>query len=268
MVLSNVRATSSHATSGGCITFNCGTIWNSVVSGCSASSVGGGIQVTDGSANWQIYESTISSNTAVLGGGGVFLDNASHSNHLRSTIISQSTINNNRVTSQADLQYGGGGIAVLHSILSLRYSTVTQNQSHKTGGGISFEDPYSADHSNVFRATVAHNAAYKNSGNGLYVLGGNLLVQYSIIADNFSIYALTDLFGSFTLNRSLIESPSDATITGNGSLIGSDPDLAKLDDNGGATATMLPNPGSPAIDAIPSCSIAMDQRGLKGCVNG
>ena len=227
-----------------------------------------GVAVTYGSANLQIYQSTISSNTAVLGGGGVFLDDANHLNYLRRTIISQSTINNNRVTSQSDLQYGGGGIAVSHSVLSLQYSTVTQNQSHKGGGGISFEDSFSADYSNVFRTTVAHNAAYKTEGNGLFTVGGNLLVQFSIIADNFSIYALTDLFGTFTLYRSLVQSPGNATITGNGSLIGSDPDLANLDDNGGATATMLPNPGSPAIDAIPSCSIPVDQRGLKGCVNG
>jgi hypothetical protein len=268
MHLSDVRATSSHATSGGCITFNGGMITNSVVSGCSASSVGGGIQVTYGFANSQIYQSTISSNTAVLGGGGVFLDDASHSNYLRSTIISQSTINNNRVTSQSDLQYGGGGIAVLHSMLSLRYSTVTQNQSHKTGGGISLADSYSANRSNVFRSTVAHNSAYKTAGNGLYTVGGSLIVQYSIIADNFSKYALTDLFGTFFLYKSLVQSPGNATITGTGSLIGSDPDLANLDDNGGATATMLPNPGSPAIDAIPGCGIPMDQRGLQGCANG
>ncbi len=145
---------------------------------------------------------------------------------------------------------------------------MTQNQSHKTGGGISFEDSYSANRSNVFRATVVHNSAYKNPGNGLYTVGGNLLVQFSIIADNFSKYGLTDLFGTFDLYHSLVQSPGNATITGTGSLIGSDPDLANLDDNGGATATMLPNPGSPAIDAIPSCDIPMDQRGLQGCANG
>jgi hypothetical protein len=266
-VLSGVRATASHATWGGCITFNGGKITNSIVSGCSASSAGGGIRVTYGFANTTIEQSTISSNNAVLGGGGVFLDNASETNFTRLTTISQSTINNNHATATSGIPYGGGGIAVRHSIFNLLYSTVAQNNSHMDGGGISFADSYSANYSKVSRATVAHNSAYKTGGNGLHTVGGNLLVSYSIIADNFNIYGLTDLSGTFTVHRSLIQSTAGATITGYQSLFGADPDLAKLDDYGGPTATMLPNPGSPVIDTISNCFLG-EQRGLPPCVNG
>jgi hypothetical protein len=264
--LSDVRVTASHAVSGGGILFDNGTISNSVVSGCEADALGGGIYVRWGPGVTNIYRSTIESNSAVTGGGGVFLQNTNNGSTGAYTLISKSTINNNRVTATTGPQYGGGGIGVHHSTLTLRYSTVYQNTAYSSGGGISFADLFSAHTSVVIRSTVSLNAAQKTPGNGLYSPSGKVVTTYSIIADNFNKYGLTDLSGTFGVYSSLVQSPGDSTISGNNSLFGFDPDLGKLDDNGGPTKTMLPNQGSPAIDAI-THTFAQDQRSLPGVVN-
>jgi hypothetical protein len=265
--LSDVRVTASHAVSGGCILFDNGSISNSIVSGCKADALGGGIYVRSGPGNTSIYRSTIESNSAVTGGGGVFLQNTNNGTTDIYTLVSRSTINNNRVTAATGPQYGGGGIAVHHSPLKVRYSTVYHNTAYSSGGGISFADLFSAATSIVSRSTVSLNAAQKTPGNGLYSPPSvKAVTTYSIIAGNFNKYGLTDLSGTFGVYYSLVQAPGDATISGTGSQFGIDPDLGKLDENGGATKTMLPNLGSPAIDAF-SHTFAQDQRGVPGVVN-
>jgi len=264
--LSDVHITNSHARSGGGVVFDSGTISNSVISGCHADNSGGAIAVYGGTGNRYINTSTIESNTAVKGGGGVFVDDVNFGNSSAFARISQSTINNNHVTATVEPLYGGGGIAVVHSKLELYYSTVTQNQSYSKGGGVTFADTYSANLGDILRATVVHNSAFKTGGNGIYAPGATVFLDSSIVADNFSIYGLSDLAGSALVIYSLIQSPNGNTVTGEGALVGADPNLAPLDDNGGPTKTMLPNPGSPVIDAVNFC-FNKDQRGLN-CVNG
>jgi len=213
-----------------------------------------------------ISTSTIESNTAFRGGGGIFLHYTNITDSLAFTRISQSTINNNRVTATIEPQYGGGGIGVHHSKLELYYSTVTQNQTYSKGGGVSFADAYSANLADTVRATVVHNSAFKTAGNGFYAPGSTVFLDSSIVADNFSIYGLSDLVGGALVIYSLIQSPG-TTVTGEGALVGADPNLAPLDVNGGPTKTMLPNPGSPVIDAVKTFCIDKDQRGLH-CFNG
>jgi hypothetical protein len=265
LLLSGAVATASHATSGGCIAFDNGTITNSVISGCHADQFGGGIEINTAVATPHIDLSTITSNTAGNGGGGVLLNNVNAGFSSLITHIARSTISNNSATSTVT-QYGGGGILVAHSGLQLYYSTVAQNAAYASGGGIRFLDSYSATLSRLFRSTVALNSSQKTNGNGVFSTGGPLDVSWSIVAGNFNKYGLTDLSGSFSVPYSLVQYPGGATVTGNGSMLGIDPDLAPLDDYGGPTETMLPYAFSPAIDAIPSCALT-DQRGLDACVN-
>jgi hypothetical protein len=261
--LHDAVVTASHAGRGGCISFNNGVIRDSVVSGCSADKTGGGIQVETGPRDTNIITSTVTSNTAGDAGGGVSVRNLK-ADLGRGANIYRSTINKNSVT--AHDASGGGGIYAGTSTLSLGYSTVANNTSYTAGGGIMLADAYSASHSTVFRSTVAHNSAQKTSGNGIYAVGATASVIYSIVAGNFNKYGLTDLSGSFTVTQSLVQSPDSATIGGSGSLLGVDPNLGALGINGGRTPTMLPNSGSPALDAITEC-LFIDQRGVPGCVN-
>jgi hypothetical protein len=56
---------------------------------------------------------------------------------------------------------------------------------------------------------------------------------------------------------------SGTTIPDTTTITGQSPQLGPLQDNGGPTWTMAPQPGSPAIDAVPAsqCALASDQRG-------
>ncbi len=232
------------------------------MSGCHADKTGGGIQIDGGPLNTNINTSTVASNTAGKAGGGVSVEDLKSFG--REANIYRSTINNNSVT--AHDASGGGGIYAYRSTLSLGYSTVAKNSSYTAGGGITLADAYSASNSTVFRTTVALNSAQKTSGNGIYAVGATASVRYSIVAGNFNKYGLTDLSGGFTVTQSLVQSPDSATIGGSGSLLGVDPMLGALGINGGPTATMLPNSGSPALEATTEC-LFTDQRGVSGCVN-
>ncbi len=67
-------------------------------------------------------------------------------------------------------------------------------------------------------------------------------------------------YGTFTFTGTNIS--SDNSISSSASLLkNTDPKLGTLADNGGPTKTMSLNSGSPAIDAIAACAIAVDQRG-------
>jgi hypothetical protein len=265
LLLSGVVATASHASSGGCIAFDNGTISNSVISGCSADQFGGGIEVNTAVTTPHIDRSTIVANTAVFGGGGVVLNNVNSGASSRITRITRSSIDDNSATGQVG-QYGGGGILASHSGLQLYYSTVAQNDAYAAGGGVAFLDSYSAGLSRIFRSTVALNSAQKTNGNGVLATAGTLDISWSIVAGNFNKYGLSDLSGSFSVSYSLVEAPGSASITGTGSKFGVDPELLPLDDYGGPTKTMLPDAGSPAIDTIPACYSGEDQRGVAVCV--
>jgi hypothetical protein len=97
-----------------------------------------------------------------------------------------------------------------------------------------------------------------------YRAGGVLVVENSLIAANVtppktlpeSIYGctptLSDCGGTLTSQGyNLIQDTSHCTIAGNanGNIVGVDPHLGPLQDNGGATNTQALLPGSPAIGA-------------------
>src|SRR5690606_28952850 len=70
-----------------------------------------------------------------------------------------------------------------------------------------------------------------------------------------------------TVNDSLIQNPRGALVpigSSTGNLLGVDPQLGPLTDNGGLSDTRLPAYGSPAIDAV-ACAwpdAGVDQRGI------
>jgi hypothetical protein len=71
------------------------------------------------------------------------------------------------------------------------------------------------------------------------------------------------LAGTIAANFSLIKSPGSASLFGTGSIIGVDPQLGALANHGGATATMVPAPSSPAVNAGEMTPVfGIDQRGL------
>ncbi|MEO5560627.1 MAG: NHL repeat-containing protein [Dokdonella sp.] len=217
---------------------------------------GGGIVNSYANGHLTLNNCTISGNQGGLGGGiesDGFL-----------TLINTSVIGNSATQ--------GGGIASRNT-LTLVNSTVSGNSSFYGGGGI-----YIAGNLTLTNSTISGNSTVNDSGGGIYMLGGGITLKNSTISANQvpgnrqgggiqnnsaqaplvinSIIAGNvgpDLSGSGT-----IPAPGSS-----GNIIGSNPQLGALASNGGPTWTMLPLPGSPAIDALTCTNApATDQRGI------
>ena len=96
-------------------------------------------------------------------------------------------------------------------------------------------------------------------GGGLCVASGTTTVRGSILA--YSSNA-GDVYGPVEDGGYNICSDGSANFYAEGSLNQADPLLSVLADNGGLTATMALQAGSPALDAIPSGFPPTDQRGV------
>jgi CSLREA domain-containing protein len=228
------------------------TITDSTISGNSTAgygSFGGGIDANGGSLT--ITDSTISGNSTTdqySPGGGIY-DNDS------SLAMTGSTISGNSTS------YGqGGGISSAYSPLSIANSTISGNSAsgNHAGGGIFSRGPLTVD-----SATIADNDA--TVGGGISSVGSMTLTN-TIVADNTADVGYNDFFGNgggpFTLTASLLEDPSGATYTADSaSIIGKDPQLLPLADNGGPTETQAIPKTSPAFDSG-ATDQAKDQRGV------
>ena len=145
--------------------------------------------------------------------------------------------------------------------ISFDNTTIAANDADYTGGGIYLggyygDDPY-AEKPNV---------------------SSTIPLSSTIVADNTAGGAANDLEqasnsdgGGFRLTNSLIETPDGAPITqapSGSSILGTDPDLGPLTDNGGPTLTQLPSTTSPVIDVGLANGLAVDQRGEQRTVDG
>lgn len=203
---------------------------------------GGGIaNIGDGIFNRGeliLTNSTISYNYASDRGGGIF-------NRDGSITLISSTISYN-------YSWGGGGICNYFGTLSLANCTISVNLAtgDPGGGGI-----YSMNGIlNLTNCTLSHNDA--GIGAGIKNESGPLSLSNSIIANSFSSGdCWNDGGGTVVAYSSLIEETEgcehDCIASGgtNGNIVGLDPKLGPLADNGGPTETRALLIGSPAINA-------------------
>jgi predicted outer membrane repeat protein len=253
------------------------TISNSVVSGNHAPNDGGAIYSnsdSDRPGSLTIRNSTISGNSAGDPGAPLFAQTYGGAIHSYSAVtIEGSTLSGNSA--------GGDGGAIYMGIyssyaasLTIRNSTVTGNSSRDPepgddGGGIDFRNE--TGQLTLESSTISGNSSY--SGGGVWVSSQNEptpAINNTILADNGAaggtgpdIYAYSGASVSF----SLIENTSSSTgagpysVTSPGpNLLGVDPQLGPLQNNGGATATQALSQSSPALDKG-STTLASDQRG-------
>ncbi|MEA2293366.1 MAG: hypothetical protein QOE86_1005 [Solirubrobacteraceae bacterium] len=245
-------------------------ITDSTISG-NTSGAGGGVAVGGSSkyvgAHDAISRSTISGNTSTADGGGLAVA------YLGSVLtVDHTTISGN----QADAAATGGGVSVggVSGEFRLLESTVSGN-SAGTGGGVAFgQNPYQQASYNggelsLEGTTVAgntasvaggglHLASYDSSGTPPVLLAATIPLVSTIVADNTAAGAGNDTdraddatTGGFDLSYSLVENAGDAPLTQHGeapSIVGADPKLTALADNGGPTKTELPDGTSPVVD--------------------
>ncbi|MDB9493351.1 right-handed parallel beta-helix repeat-containing protein [Spirulina major CS-329] len=219
---------------------------------------GGGIYVDNGSVT--LTNSTVSGNSANSWGGGIFMDNGS-------VTLTNSTVSGNSA------EYGGG-IYVDFGSVTLTNSTVSGNFADEDGGGIFMDDgPVMLNNS-----TIAFNTAAGDTGGGIAVGDDNThTINNSLIANNTNATApnigIYDGTHTFNITNSLIVSTTGMTGIGvptngvNGNIVGVDPKLGPLANNGGPTQTHAILPGSPAINAgnnALATGLTTDQRGAPG----
>ncbi|MCB0071043.1 MAG: hypothetical protein KDE20_06275, partial [Caldilineaceae bacterium] len=198
---------------------------------------------------------TVSGNSAQFGGG--------IRNDGGGLTIVDSTISGN---SAPGAQGEGGGINNGNGgTMSLLNSTISGNTAGYSGAGISSQNARNTLRSATVAANSILPAATQLIGSGIHIgVWGSLEMRNTLVADNTGGSAdLNLMFGTFVDGgHNLVESTSgrDTVVDGsNGNIVGVDPKLGPLADNGGDTQTHKLLSGSPAIDSGDT-SLPADQR--------
>ncbi len=138
--------------------------------------LGGGIYVSNGTANLNISGGTISSNTSTNGnGGGIYINNGSVK------------INNQAIVSYntAPLTSGnglGGGIFLNNGTLTIDTSYINHNSAYSKGGGI-----YVSTSTASITATgdsISYNSSQTDVGGGIYFNSGTSNFKRTIVSGN------------------------------------------------------------------------------------
>lgn len=288
---SSITGNDATQAAGGLFSFGEMDITNSTISGNTSGGPGGGIAHI-GYTGSEISHSTLSGNSSVSHGGAIFVIALAYGGNLT---VSQSTISGNSATGPAAF---GGGIMLPGNVygpvggngdFDVVDSTISGNTA-PNGGGVAVGGPYDVPQTlnstiEFANSTIAANSASVHGG-GIYIgqydvdpgpgtvnVSPTIALTSTIAGDNTAAGAAQDLDradgsaeGGFDLSYSLVEAAGDAPLTqnpGGSSIVGADPQLGGLADNGGPTLTHLPARTSPAIDAGNSpARLTLDQRDL------
>lgn len=201
-----------------------------IFTGNTAASEGGGIEFVQGSLT--IRRGLIANNTVTSGAGGGLYLAGNVTATLENVTVSGNTVNSG---------FGGGGIYHQAASLTLRHVTIADNTNQQSSG----------------------------QGAGLYVASSNtaLTMVNSILANNGNedFRRFSSSTSAMSVRYSLIENQGNAGLTHgvDGNIIGQDPLLGPLANNGGFSATHALLLGSSAIDAGDDAEgLATDQRGV------
>lgn len=208
----------------------------------SGSEAGGGV-LNSGGVMMSLLDVAVTGNSSSGYGGGVFFQR-------------QTTIRRSSITGNAAL--GGGAItAAAHAWIE--DSTIADNRA--TGSSIG---------ALYFLTGVVSLKNLTVTGNdlaGISRSGGIITVRNSIVANQTS--GAIDCFGGVTSGGGNLDSDDSCFNSGWTDQVNVDPLLSPLADNGGTTLTMLPGPGSPAIDAgVNASCTATDQIGTARPTDG
>jgi hypothetical protein len=207
-----------------------------------------------------------------IGGAGVFVQ-------LSNFISENCTYYNNQHTSQSrpgDMM-GGGAIAFFTDDTKPNYmkvtnSTFSDNTSGNFGGAIfTRRRPAALNDISITNSTFVGNSA--PYGGGYSSMGSSVSPQPTYLTNSLFYGNTASLGGSqmysnettnWTVNNCLIESTSAGNLNGvyTNCIVGSDPLLGTLANNGGYTKTYSIGAGSPAINNGTTTSLSLDQRGF------
>jgi hypothetical protein len=180
------------------------------------------------------------------------------------TIIRNSTISGNKST-----KHGGGAYLNYQAAATVSNSTIYDNQAGAyPGGGIYHAGDPQGDPGLVLTgSTITHNQADRGGGVGSNGSSGwtSPILRDTIVSDNTAADGpdVSANDGSMDAGFSLIGvvDPDTSINTVGPNLIGQNPQLGALADNGGSTLTQKPAPTSPVVDAGSAFGLTSDQRG-------
>ncbi|MBX7104673.1 MAG: right-handed parallel beta-helix repeat-containing protein [Gemmataceae bacterium] len=254
VTLTNVNITGNIGATGGAgVRSGGGTIVviNSNISGNTVTGTvdGGGIYLSS-ATTVTVTNSTIADNSTAGDGGGIsfFVGGA--------LTVTGSSITGN-AASGATL--GAGGVYIWSGSASITNTTISGNSAVAgRAGGIG---AFSSGTITIKNSTIANNQAAV-SGGGISSTSGTWTVLNTIISDNTAPTG-PDVNGSGTITYSLIMDPTGWTGTASATNVtGVTADLAPLALNGGATLNHLPNDNSPVRDVgFSDVTLTVDQRG-------
>jgi hypothetical protein len=239
------------------------TLRRTFVTNNGAAQGGGGVAV-DGATAFTLEASDVSANTSGQDGGGLLLRSLGDTGPELALLTGSTLAGNVAARNGGALAHDETDPADFPTVV--RNSTIAANRVNGTGGGAWLQDAATAADSVTFVAsTVAGNVAAGVGG----ILGqtGRKVLQNTVVSDNTP----TDLgLGTFTdptfeLDYSLVEKPAPSSFTittAERSLVGKDPLLGPLTDNGGGLATMVPAYASILVDHGRGVGLSTDERGL------
>jgi Planctomycete extracellular/Chlamydia polymorphic membrane protein (Chlamydia_PMP) repeat len=231
------------------------TITNSTIDSNSAFRHGGGIYRVAGGVSTLISGSTISNNRADANSNGIGDGGGLH--NTGDATISGCVVNNNSTPND------GGGITHVSGSLTMIGSTASENSAGDDGGGIFLIGNNSS--AAVRHVTLASNTAI-SFGGGIFSAGRPISLDHAVVALNSAFLGpdITGVIGmAIDSHYSLIGAGDSSGLAeapvgspdANGNLVGGpmegtiDPLLGPLVNNGGPTHSHALLPGSPAIDS-------------------
>ena len=273
VVLTGLTINNGRAGFGGGI-WNVGTL---TISGCTLSGdsafssltgLGGGI-FNSPSGKLTVSQSTLSRDTAVSAGGGIY--------NLGMLTASGSTLSNNSAGGGGGGGFfigGGSDVGAGSATATLTNCTLANNRVPFNGGGVFVNGGTTT----LTNCTVSLNSTFSGDGGGIYISSSTVSILNlinTIVAGNTRPIGASgpDIFGAVaTADHSLVGDGTGSLgiVNGaNGNIVGGNghpvinPLLGPLQNNGGPTQTMALLAGSPAIGhADNSKAPARDQRGL------
>ena len=230
------------ATVGSVFTINSGgaaSLSGLTIANGNGGSNGGGLSNFNGVVT--VSDCTISSNSSNAGGG----------------IYNQGTltVSNSTLSGNSSVNGSGGGGIFSNGALTMSNSTLSGNTSVNAGGGI-----YNQGALTVSNSTLSGNTSVNGSGGGIFNHGATVSMSNSIVAGNTessSGQAGEDCYQCGAQSADNLISTTASPVTAAQLLLG------PLAYNGPSQTvqTLLPLPGSPAIEAGLGSTLSADQRG-------